>query len=332
MRSTITCLLAVAALAMSACGSGDEATTTGTSLVPQGTTGPTDAATEPTESDTELVEDLMYFDDEPGLRPPLLDVVAPVEEGTWPVVVTFHPDSAVNSRSTMSRLALAIAAEGAVVFNPSYGHPVENAGRSADFFRTDVEQASCAVWYAIEHAAEYGGDPSDIRVVGFSGGAMMAAAVAMYPSDDDARCRAPASDFTVSEVVAFEGDFAMGSGWDDVVREDPSFYDEMTVWSHIPNYDGGPIHVLVDSETNLAITDVEEFLDLRHPDGAIRDAWEELGVVEENRATLVQSNEMFHTLLLEAGHETTLTTITALGHSLGLDAEAAIIELVFAND
>ena len=239
---------------------------------------------------------------------------------------TRHP------KSSTTNLARAIAAKGAVVINPTYGGRGTTGGRSADVVRTSRDQTTCAVWFAIENAVAYGGDVSDIRLVGFSGGANAAAAVAMYPSNDDSRCRAPASDFAVSEVVAFEGDLTLQPAFDPVLRDDPSFYDEMTVWSHIADYTGGPIHVLVDAESTIAVpSGVEEYLDLRHPDGPIREAWEALGVIDEDRATLVQANTMFHNLLLEAGHETTLTTIEAANHSITPTAQAAIIDLLFGD-
>ena len=268
----------------------------------------------------------------PGLNAPVLDVFGPADGGPWPIVVTFHPDSAFHTKSRTTNLARAIAEQGAVVINPTYGGRGTEGGHSADIVRTSVDQSTCAVWFAIENAADYGGDVSDIRLVGFSGGANQAAATAMYPSDDDSHCRAPATDFAVSQVVAFEGDFTLQSAFDPVLRDDPSFYDEVTVWSHIADYTGGPIHVLVDAKTTLAIpSGVEEYLDLRHPDGPIREKWEALGVIDEDRATLVQANTMFHDLLLEAGHETTLTTIEAAHHSLSETAQAAIIDLLFGD-
>jgi acetyl esterase/lipase len=336
MRSMAMGVVLAAALVVSGCSGdadnadGAPASTTG---VPSDTTSaPAGTTTAPSTSaalDIELVEDVPYFDAEPGLNTPVLDVYIPSEDGLRPIVVTFHPDSAMHTKVSTGNLARAIAEEGAVVVNPTYGGPGTSGGRSAEVFRTSLDQATCAVWFAIEHAADYGGDVSDIRLVGFSGGANQAAAVAMYPSDDDRRCSAPAADFTVSEVVVFEGDFTLGAGWDNVIREEPSFYDEMTVWSHIADYAGGPIHVIVDSKTTVSIARVEEALDLRHPDGPIRDRWEALGVIEEDRATLVQANEMFHDLLLEAGKETTLTRIEAANHSLSPTAQAAIIDVLF---
>ena len=318
MRSTAMGVILAAALTMSGCSGDAENREDATASTTSAPADPTSAPADPTSAPAD-----------PTTAPPVLDVYIPGDDGLRPIVVTFHPDSARHTKESMSNLARQIAELGAVVVNPTYGGPGAGQGRSAEVFRTSLDQATCAVWFAIEHAVDYGGDVADIRVVGFSGGANQAAAVAMYPSDDGSRCSAPATAFSVSEAVVFEGDFMLGAGWNDVVRDEPSFYDEVTVWSHIADYAGGPIHVIVDSDTAVSIRGVEEFLDLRHPDGAIRDRLEALGVVEEDRATLVQSNELFHELLLEAGKETTLTWIEAADHSLSPTAQAAIVDVLF---
>jgi len=189
------------------------------------------------------------------------------------------------------------------------------------------------LWFAIENAAEYGGNPSDIRLVGFSGGANNAAAVALYPSTDDTRCQSTANSFKVSQVVAFEGDLTLSPQWDPVLIDDPSFYNEMTVWSHIYGYSGGQIDILVDDKTTIAITSgVRAYLDLRHPEGSIREAWDELGVIEEDYATLIQANEMFHSQLIAADKASSLTHIEAANHTISTTAEDAIIDLLFASD
>lgn len=321
-----------AAIVVGGCGGGDgSGDATADAPAPSTTTSAITETTPPSPSVVEIehVEDLPYFDDAPGLSTPVLDVFTPGDDGSWPVVVTFHPDSAMNTKSATASLARAIAEQGAVVINPTYGGRGAEGPRSAEIARTAVDQSTCAVWFAMEYAGDYGGDVSDIRLVGFSGGANMAAAVAMNPSDDDRRCSVPATDIAVSEVVVFEGDLTLGSGWDGAIRDDPSFYEDITVWSHIDGYAGGPIHVLVDSKTTIGISQVEEALDLRHPDGPIRDAWEAMGVIDEDRATLVQANTLFHELLLEAGHDSTLTTIDSLSHHLSDAAQAAIIDLLF---
>lgn len=327
MSSKTMGVLLAMVIVVSGCGDGDS-----TADAPPPSTSSTTAATTTTAPAIRILEDVPYFDEAPGLSTPVLDVLAPTEDGPWPIVVTFHPDAARHYKSYMAGLADAFAARGAVVINPTYGGPgTEGGGRSAELFRTAIDESTCAVWFAIEHAAEYGGDVSDIRLAGFSGGANMAAAVAMHPSDDDRHCSAPATDFDVTGVVVFEGDFALGAGWSNVIRNDPTFYDEVTVWSHLAECPVGPIHVLVDSKTTVAISHVEEVLDLRHPDGPVREAWEALGVIEEDHATLVQSNTLFHDALVEAGCATTLTTIEAGNHSLTPTAEAAMVDLLFGG-
>jgi acetyl esterase/lipase len=158
-------------IAMSSCGSSandGESTTDSSGASTDSTTSATaETAVAPPDPDAPeiaLAQDLPYFDAMPGLNTPVLDVFGPAGDGPWPIVVTFHPDSAFHTKSRTINLARAIAEQGAVVINPTYGGRGTEGGRSADVVRTSVDQSTCAVWFAIENAADYGGDVSDIRL------------------------------------------------------------------------------------------------------------------------------------------------------------------------
>lgn len=107
-----------------------------------------------------------------------LDVYSPAGGGPWPVVVLVHgagldPDS-------YQRFAELLARSGLVVFNIEWRvlapHLAESLG--------DV---ACAVRYAKDRAAEFGGDPERVVLVGHSTGAIYAGEVATngdsYPGD-----------------------------------------------------------------------------------------------------------------------------------------------------
>lgn len=83
-----------------------------------------DTAATPSDPDAPeiaLALDLPYFDEIPGLNTPVLDVFAPADDGPWPIVVTYHQDSFHRTKSFTTNLARAIAEQGAVVINPTYG-------------------------------------------------------------------------------------------------------------------------------------------------------------------------------------------------------------------
>jgi dienelactone hydrolase len=107
------------------------------------------------------------------------DIFAPRNARDAPVVVVFHGTEGL--RSNMEPLATDVARSGAVVIVPSWPviterPPVES---TEDIFFEQTAVAVCAVRFAHETAARHGGDPTDITVLGHSGGAPLGARVAM---------------------------------------------------------------------------------------------------------------------------------------------------------
>lgn len=100
-----------------------------------------------------------------------LDVYAPHEAGPWPVVVFLHGMNATKERHVES--SQIIAEQGAVVFTITWPTMKESlaAQENGRGFREIYEVMSCAVRYAKATAADHGGDPSKVIVVGFSAGA-----------------------------------------------------------------------------------------------------------------------------------------------------------------
>lgn len=99
-----------------------------------------------------------------------MDIYAPTEGGPWPVVVMWHGQpydlNAPNGeRQRMAPLAEAVAAQGAVVFNVSYG-----AVRPQDV----VNDTACSLQLAVEQAVDHGGDPERLVLAGQSFGAALA--------------------------------------------------------------------------------------------------------------------------------------------------------------
>jgi dienelactone hydrolase len=98
-----------------------------------------------------------------------LDVHAPDESGPWPVVIIVHGVS--QSKKTFQPLAESIASQGAVVYNITVKHTFPNT--------IAIKRIACAVRFARATAADYGGDPSRVTLVGNSAGANTGIIVAL---------------------------------------------------------------------------------------------------------------------------------------------------------
>jgi acetyl esterase/lipase len=113
----------------------------------------------------------------PGPRG-MLDIYRPTRaQGLLPVVVFIYGGS-WNSGRRRDYLFVAgpLAAEGMVVVVPDYRLFPEVR------FPAFVEDAAAAIAWTLRHVADYGGNPSDVFVMGHSAGAHIAAMVALDPA------------------------------------------------------------------------------------------------------------------------------------------------------
>lgn len=115
------------------------------------------------------------------------DIYYPANDGPWPVIVTIH--GRPRTQRDMAEIARALAAKGAVVYNVDYRgvRPAYTKG-----FPESITDVACAVRYARSTARKYGGDPSDVVLVGHSQGGYVGAMVALAGDtfrSDRAACR-----------------------------------------------------------------------------------------------------------------------------------------------
>ncbi len=160
-----------------------------------------------------------------------VDVYAPIAggaagNGPWPVAVMIH--GRPRAPRDMAPLAEVIARAGAVVFNADYRgvRPIGPGWPEAP------EDVACAMRYARAHAAEYGGDPSTLVLVGHSYGGYIGPLVALAGDEFEGECLYPAD-----EVSALPTGFVGIAGNYIVEADDPSGRRLWTRW-----YRGSPEH------------------------------------------------------------------------------------------
>lgn len=301
--------LTVAAAMLVGCGSSGDDTSGPTSTSKQATAAPT---TKPPFSET---SDIVYMTlDGVELS---MDVFTPAGEGPWPVVVSFHGlGSRTKDMDETVAVAEAAAAEHMVVFTPTWiaGDPFPITRAT---FETWDDTVSCAVAFAQENAAAYGGDPTDTVVDGFSAGA---GAALLFASQDPraapiAGCEtdqlpAPVAGFVVGDVESW-----LHSGnFDDVFASEPE-----AIQARLATLIGPASWEQRDAQFHLWVSensmnprpigdasDDSGWFALRDTDGSIQADLERLDQFADGVVDQVDAGQLLDLRLADAGIETSL--------------------------
>ncbi len=159
-------LVLVVSLVIVGCGGGaGEPAPTAQEPTPTFAPPPTPAFTVEVTKDVEYVTLL-----QPDAPVQTLDVYAPTEPGPWPVVVVHHGGYQNKENTMYASFAEELAGRGVVVFVPqrrsessTLDELVKDNGRD---IREVQESWACGVRFARESAADYGGDPGRVTVLG----------------------------------------------------------------------------------------------------------------------------------------------------------------------
>jgi dienelactone hydrolase len=242
-----------------------------------------------------------------------LDVYAPVGSGSWPVVVMLHGGEVW--KGFIAEWARAVSADGFVVFAPDW---LEHAPglTPRETFVADNRHARCAIAFAREHAAEYGGDPETLVVFGHSGGANVGGTAAFNPPPVSDGCLASDGPTNLAGLVTFEGDWlSMNPVQDDVIAADPAVLDAVTPWKHLSAIPDLPVIVLV-SEGSGGVVEVPaldppvDWRTARDP-LVLRERFLAAGI----RADVAQQQAILAAALEAQGHPVTFRELPNSGHS-----------------
>jgi acetyl esterase/lipase len=337
---------------IASCGSSDDtagnasvatnvATTTQQSTTVTTTPPPTTVSTEAAAT-VETTRDLPYHqgDDRFNNAEGLLDVVAPVGNGPWPVVVAFHGDPRFVGRSWMIPIATSIADSGRVVFVPEWGHPdlkwqADNSLTAR--FDILVEEVTCAVVFAKANAAEFGGDPEHITLYGYSAGANAALMAGLADAEPLAACAEPGPTVVPQAIVSGDGDLLLGApDWDTYLKDELESFYAFAPWRYLDEADEFPIYVAATEDTPRPYYDREfgsdpttSFLADRHTDIDLISELTAMGLLEDGGFSIRDGNQWAYETLLAAGYDTEWVLLPDSTHeSLTPDATALLIDTI----
>jgi len=263
-------LLTVVLVAVLGCAPG--AAPTPTEVAPTSTS----TWVQPTPSySVEVTKDVEYvklLEPDPPVQ--MLDVYAPTEPGPWPVVVVMHAWFQSKDTTAYSSLAEELAGRGVVVFVPQRRSEsatlLEYAQDNGRDIREVEESWACAVRFARERAADYGGDPGWVTVFGHESTGLATA----FIGDDlqqvweevasnrggpppQTECLAVEDSARVDAYIGYGGDYDF---YERLSESDPDLWELTSFFGLIGRNPSLPVHLVFGGMANPAyIEKAEEY-------------------------------------------------------------------------
>jgi len=336
-------ILLIAAVTLAAsCSSGTTDTTTAAPVttaapattVPVTTTTVEEAAKVGSVADAgvTIAKDIVYL--EMNDHEYLVDVYVPAGEGPWPVVVALHAATVYKDNSILKVIVQAAAEAGMLVFVPNWvAEWPPLSGMTAEFIRSEAPALPCALAFAQQEAAGYGGDSARTVVYGHSGGATSGAMWVLGPTRDlTSGCLAQTP--PVVPVGAVLGDaeyFLHGTWWDGAFDEDVEEMQAIVAETVDPAFWSAdlPTRFRLWAATDGSFSrsfddpwDEDGWFAQRDPDGTIR---EDLGELDDGTISYIDEGLLLATRLQQAGIDTTFELLPG-NH----EAHTAVPEIVVA--
>jgi len=263
-------LLTVVLVAVLGCAPG--AAPTPTEVAPTSTS----TFVQPTPSYTvEVTKDVEYVTLlQPDAPVQQLDVYAPTEPGPWPVVVVMHAWFQSKDTTAYSSIAEELAGRGVVVFVPQRRSPCSMLSECAEDNGRDLREVheswACAVRFAREGAADYGGDPGWITVFGHDSSGLETA----FMGDDvqqaweefasnrggpppQTECVAVEASARVDAYIGYGGDYDF---YERLSESDPDLWELTSPFGLIGRNPSLPVHLVFGGMANPAyIEKAEEY-------------------------------------------------------------------------
>ncbi len=227
-----------------------------------------------------------------------LDVYAPTVPGPWPVVVLLHGGG--DLKEFYADFSMAIAQQGAVVFTPQWHSSAPTPQDSVGKVGKGFEEIACAIRFARAKAAEYGGDPSRLVVVGHSIGGGAGAVMALGGDEFKGECLVSGQSAYPDAFVGLDGGYDVLSFIpEDLLKAAPKEFARITPFSYL---DRRPIRANVKFDIVI---------------GEFEDA--------------VQMGKRFYEGLKAAGYTATYTQFPGVSHGEMVDPQQKGILEIIAN-
>jgi predicted esterase len=351
MRQTMT--VGVVVLLLACCGGdgGDEAappvaeSATTTTVAPETPVTSTTLVTELTKETsgglaTELTEGLRYHSAGAPFKTKSgeIDVISPAEGDGHPTVVIFHGGPRFADKNWNRSDGQLIAEQGRVVFLPNWGHIESSAELGTGTDALTVRQAECAVAYARSHTAEFGGDPDNITLYGYSAGASQILMAGLSEADPVDGCLSPGPGGPVQALVPVDADWLLCGHGDAKYRADPEIFYSVSPWRLLDGSQDIPIRVVVAEiiegppyTRSVEPDPAASWLAYRHSDIDLVADLAARGFLEDGEFNVRESGEYAVEVLNETGYDASLIVMPGATHSKwGDEGLAVVVETVVA--
>lgn len=276
-----------------------------------------------------LTDEVVYHEDGDGAWE--MKVFYPEAEGPWPLVVVYHgiPEgpSVTEARTIAASGAVAMAPRWVKVYPPEMTREEYIDGQLFD-------RAACAVNEAQRLATDYGADPTQTTISGFSAGMHAAGWVGLGIMRNDL-CQTPMLAQPVNVVLGDSQFLFYEDGWDDALADsDSTAADTVDRFVNPDRYDvvdGLKVYLWTSAFRHGRESDVspaeDSWIALRNTTGTLLDDLTAVGAFEDEWIDWMDCGHLMEMRMTNAGIDVIHEAVGG-GHSYGARVYDAIEELI----